>query len=851
MTTRVFSLAIYRLRATFCQRWGGYLAVVLLIGLVGGLSMGAIAGARRTQSAFPTYLATTDASNLRAQIWNLQESLLGPASANLTKQLARLPDVQHVVSAPALIVVPLKPNGKPIAAAPAIYGDEVNIDGSVGGMYFHQDRVSVARGRLADPRRADEMDATAAAARILGWHVGEKVTFGAYSLQQTQIASFNPSAANAKETFTVKLVGLIVFSSQVSHDDVDRYPTEVLLTPALTQRLPSSATLPVYGLRLKHGNKDVASVERAIIHMVPKGTIYAFHLTSIVTGQVQRASKPEAFALGVFGIIAALAALLIAGLTISRRLWSDGEDLNVLRALGASSVSMTLEATLGLLGAVVLGTLTAFGVAVLLSPLAPLGPVRQVDSSSGFAFDWTVLGVGVAVLTVGLVALTLALAHRQATRGSAQRREPIERRSNIVNLAARTGLPIAALVGLRFSLRRGHGRTSVPVRSVLVGAVLAVVVVAATVTFGSSLSTLNSHPALYGWNWNDALASGAGGSVPPTADQLLNHDSDVAAWTGFGQFTGVQIDGQTVPGMDASTHASLGPPILSGHALDATNQVVVGAATLVSLRKKVGDTVYFSYGSRKDAPVYVPPTPVTIVGTATFPAIGTSGTSHPSMGIGVLYSSNIGPAAFHKAISSPDPNLNGPNIVVVRFRSGVSPEAGRATLNRIARAASKVLHADPNNGAGGVSVVGVQRPAEMIAYQSTGATPAILAGGLVAGAVVALGLALASSVRRRRRELALLKALGFTQRQLSTAVAWQASVTALIGVIVGVPAGVLLGRWLWILFAREIYAVPDPSVPVLQLLFIVLGAILLANLVAAIPGRIASRTSTALVLRAE
>ena len=278
MTSGQLSIAIYRFRATLHQRWGGYLIVVLLVGLVGGVAMGAIAGARRTQSAFPKYLATTDASNLQAQIWNLQESLLGPASADLAKQLARLPDVQHVASAPAMIIVPLKPNGKPIAAAPAIYGNEVNIDGSTGGMYFHQDRVSVAQGRLADPRRADEMDATAAAAQILSWHVGERVTFGAYSLKQTQNNSFNPSAANAVRTFSVKLVGLIVFSSQVSHDDVDRYPTEVLLTPALTRRLASSATLPVYGLRLKHGNEDVARVVRAIVHMVPKGTVYAFHL---------------------------------------------------------------------------------------------------------------------------------------------------------------------------------------------------------------------------------------------------------------------------------------------------------------------------------------------------------------------------------------------------------------------------------------------------------------------------------------------------------------------------------------------------------------------------------------------
>jgi ABC-type lipoprotein release transport system permease subunit len=62
---------------------------------------------------------------------------------------------------------------------------------------------------------------------------------------------------------------------------------------------------------------------------------------------------------------------------------------------------------------------------------------------------------------------------------------------------------------------------------------------------------------------------------------------------------------------------------------------------------------------------------------------------------------------------------------------------------------------------------------------------------------------------------------------------------------------VALGRWLWILFADQIYAVPRPTVPALSLLFVCLGALLLASIVAALPGRHASRTPAALVLRAE
>ena len=44
----------------------------------------------------------------------------------------------------------------------------------------------------------------------------------------------------------------------------------------------------------------------------------------------------------------------------------------------------------------------AVGVAVALSPLAPLGRVRQVDPSPGIAFDWAVLGSGFLVIVVGL-----------------------------------------------------------------------------------------------------------------------------------------------------------------------------------------------------------------------------------------------------------------------------------------------------------------------------------------------------------------------------------------------------------------------------------------------------------------
>ena len=115
----------------------------------------------------------------------------------------------------------------------------------------------------------------------------------------------------------------------------------------------------------------------------------------------------------------------------------------------------------------------------------------------------------------------------------------------------------------------------------------------------------------------------------------------------------------------------------------------------------------------------------------------------------------------------------------------------------------------------------------------------------------ALALTLTASVRRRRRELALLKTLGFTRRQLAAVVAWQSTITVAFGIIIGIPLGVFLGRALWNLFAGQIDAVPAPTVPALTIALIAISALVLANVVAAIPGYLAARTRTAVLLHAE
>jgi len=845
---QVLRIAWYRFGATFARRWGGYLTIVLLIGLLGGVSMASVAGARRTQSSYPTFLASANPSDLTVSVYSPNS---GVAVAPLTAKIVHLDGVRRVSTSAVPQIVPLANSGAPRLAVL----DDVTFLASVDGMFLDQDRLAIVRGRRADPNRTDEMVMDASAATLLNVSVGQTVPMGLYTEAQGASPGFGTASVKPRLQVNVRLVGIVVVDNQVVEDDVDRAYGFVYLTPALAREdiaISPAAGAPLeYAVQLDHGGANVPAVEQEITHLLPPGSTAGFHVAARVVTEVELAVKPESVALGAFGAIAALVCLVLGVQAISRQLQAGNEDRLVLRALGAEPKAIAADGLIGTLAAVGLGVLVALCVSVAMSPLAPLGPVRQVYPERGIAADWAVLGTGAAILVGVLGAAAVALSFTAEPQRIVRAQLAENRRSTLAHSAEAAGLPVTAVMGVRFAVEPGRGRSAVPVRSALVGSAVAVALVVATLTFASSLRTLVSHPALYGWNWNYALAPT--NALPPTAQELLNHDPDVAAWTGF-DYNDVEIDAQTVPVLLArSTVPVLAPPILSGHGLHTDRQAVMGAATLAVLHKHVGDTVVVSYGSPTDAPLYIPPTRLTIVGTATFPAVGYESlvADHTSMGSGAMFSEGIFPPAFEEATRGTDPTLNGPELAFVRLRSDVSSTAGRIDMQRIADAANKVLAADPAAINNNVIVLGVQRPAQIVDYRSIGSTPFILAVGLAVGATAALAFTLIASVRRRRPDLALLKALGFTPRQVAAAIRWQASICAVIGTIVGVPLGIAVGRQLWILFARNLDAVPNPTVPVISVLLVALGALVFANVVAALPGRMAARTSTSQLLRAE
>jgi len=107
------------------------------------------------------------------------------------------------------------------------------------------------------------------------------------------------------------------------------------------------------------------------------------------------------------------------------------------------------------------------------------------------------------------------------------------------------------------------------------------------------------------------------------------------------------------------------------------------------------------------------------------------------------------------------------------------------------------------------------------------------------------------SIGRRRREMGLLKALGFTNTQVAAGVCWQATTVALVGIVIGIPFGVAAGDAVWRAFAKNLGVVPVSVVPVPLIAALVAGALVVADLIAVAPAITAARCEPGELLRAQ
>ncbi len=112
---------------------------------------------------------------------------------------------------------------------------------------------------------------------------------------------------------------------------------------------------------------------------------------------------------------------------------------------------------------------------------------------------------------------------------------------------------------------------------------------------------------------------------------------------------------------------------------------------------------------------------------------------------------------------------------------------------------------------GAVDSYGVLQPAEVESAASAGRVQSALVAAVAVVAVLSLFLTLVAVVRRRRRDLSILSALGFTPHQLRVTFLLQGLLFGLAGVVLGTPLGIVLGRVLWVAFAGTLGVVTDPS----------------------------------------
>jgi predicted lysophospholipase L1 biosynthesis ABC-type transport system permease subunit len=143
-------------------------------------------------------------------------------------------------------------------------------------------------------------------------------------------------------------------------------------------------------------------------------------------------------------------------------------------------------------------------------------------------------------------------------------------------------------------------------------------------------------------------------------------------------------------------------------------------------------------------------------------------------------------------------------------------------------------------------------PTSLVNFGEAVNFPLILGFVLAVFGVATLLHLLVVSVVRRRREMGLLKALGFVNAQVGATVLWQATTVALVGIVIGIPLGIVVGRVVWNAFATNLGAVPVATVPALTIVVLAIGVFVVANVLATLPALTSARKrSVGQLLRTE
>jgi len=456
----------------------------------------------------------------------------------------------------------------------------------------------------------------------------------------------------------------------------------------------------------------------------------------------------------------------------------------------------------------------------------PLGIARDAEPSPGLDADGLVLGAGifsVLMIVCGLAWLASRAAVRAEVAGESARRPE---RSTAANAATRAGCAPPVTVGVVMALEPGRGPSAVPVRPAIAGAIVAVVGVVAVGVFSSSLRHLVATPAAYGYAWDAHFSTDSPDPTDPdhpcsSARTGLVDDRAVAAVAAMCS-SGLEVDGRSVGayGLVPLTGV-VEPVVLEGRLPTAASEVALGTDTLANVGASIGDRVEVAGPEATKE--------LRIVGRVVLPKLGDE-TDVQSVAEGaILTGRGLEALSGSSDFSSLD--------YLVRWRPGADVAAAKARIAELP---------------GGLSAARTAAvPLEVKRLDQLDVLPWILGGVLAFIGVLGVGYALVTAVRRRARDLAVLKTLGFRRRQVIATVAMQATVFAVVGLVVGIPLGVVVGRLVWQRVADGAGLVADATLPAPGMVAVAVASVLVVNLIAVIPARTAARTRPATVLRSE
>jgi len=813
-----------RLRAELRQQWRTSLALAVLLGLIAGVALTAAAGARRTATAYPRFLRQSHTADL----------LVTPVRSGFHgyfRAVARLPEVASADSAAFLQMSLPVPGASPfsgmVAEASPFGGEGVAIN-----------RVKIDAGRIfdaADPRAVMINQRLADRAHV---RPGGMLHLIGYPQRNG-----NPDIAHAVR-LAFRVSAIVTFADEIVPAAGEPGEPRLLLSPAFSRTSRAQSFNPAGGAAyvvLRPGADAVAFTDKAaaLARRYRVGSVQVVHLAT-AHAATQRAIQPQAAALAIFAALAGLIALAIIGQLLSRQLVLDSAEFPVLRALGMGRSALAVLSLARVAIVTTAGAAVAVAVAVAASPLMPIGPARFAEPSPGAEANLAILGAGFTLIAIAPLLAVTPAAVRAAGRGATGLAEPAApvRPSRLGSALGLAG-SVPGSLGVRMAFQPGHGRTTVPVRSALVGTTMAVAAVVAAMVFGASFLGLVGTPHRYGQNWAQQLDMQVG-SVPLTfGTRVLAKVSGLTGYAGgdYGQVSIAALGssrGAAVPAIGLDQLRETGfLTLLAGRVPAGPGEIALGPRTLRTLGLRLGQRVEVGANGRT-------PSPMQVVGSAVLAGFSVGGGSATDLGTGAVVPASV--------LSQPNAPFCGPpqtcyNFFLLRYRPGTDLRAAGSRLQTV------VTRAGCPRGL--CRVTTDQRPSDIQNYTGVRDTPLVLGAVLALLGLGTLAHVLFSGVQRRRRDLAVLKALGLRRSQLLRLVAWQASALAAAPLLAGLPLGLLVGRWAWLVFANSAGVGSAADVPVVLVLLTIPVTLILANLIAALPGWTAARIRPALVLRSE